>query len=40
MFPTYTANFHLDSLPNADRRQPARDAEIRLRIRRLTRTGA
>lgn len=38
MFPSYAA--YLDRLPNADRRQPARDAEIRLRIRRLTRTGA
>lgn len=40
MFPSVNPSIHLDLLPNADRRQPASDAEIRLRIRRLTRTGA
>lgn len=40
MFPTYYDTSHLDRLPRADRRPAAGDAEIRLRIRRLTRAGA
>ena len=40
MFATYYDATHLDRLPRADRRPTAGTAEIRLRIRRLTRTGA
>ena len=34
MFPSYATDLHLDRFPHADRRQPARDAEIRLRVQR------
>jgi len=40
MFPTYYDPTHLDRLPRADRRPTSSDAEIRLRIRRVIRTGA
>lgn len=42
MFPTYITTTYIDErLPRPDRRANARDAEIRLRVRRLnTRAGA
>lgn len=41
MFPDYnTTVFFDDRLPRPDRRQSPREAEIRLRVRRLTRLGA
>jgi hypothetical protein len=41
MFPDYTTAVAYDNrTPRPDRRQNPRDAEIRMRIRRLARTGA
>ena len=40
MFPSYYETAHLERLPRADRRPTASASEIRLRIRRLARTGA
>ncbi len=41
MYPDYTTAVAYDNrIPRADRRPSPRDAEIRLRIRRLARPGA